>query len=129
MENTEISGHVELLLRIRQLKVEKLRQENELKYTFREFANSLEPLSVVKRSLHKMTQDKEVQFDLAKAGLNLSTNFIIGAVLGKYRGIKGFLSSVLLEKISTVFINNNVSEIIAGIDKLVYQNSEKETNQ
>ena len=128
MENTVITSHTELLCRIAALKEEKLIQEDELNNDFREFVSSLKPLSVLKESLSELAQDKEAHISLAKAGLNLGTNFIIEKVLGRSNSIKGFLSSILLEKIATPFINNNVSKIASGISKLVHKKPEIETS-
>ena len=127
MENTPITNYNELLLRIRQLKEERSIQKEQLKYAFEEFTDTLNPISIVKGSLNKLVKDKDVHVNLAKAGLNLGTNFIIEKVLGRSRTIKGFLSSILLEKISTPFINSNASKITSGISKLMHSKGEKET--
>ena len=129
MENKEISSHAELVLRIMDLKAEKFSQEEELRYTFKEFVSSLNPISMVKESLHQLAADRDVKFDLAKVGLNLGADFIIDKVLGRNRSIKGFLSAVLIEKFSTLFLNNNISKIVSEISKLLHPNSEQETIQ
>ena len=129
MENKEISSHAELVLRIMDLKVEKFSREEDLKYTFKEFVSTLNPISMVKESLHQLAADRDVKFDLAKVGLNLGVDFIIDKVLGRNRSVKGFLSSVLIEKFSTLFLNNNISKIVSEISKLLHPNSEQETIQ
>jgi hypothetical protein len=128
MENTEISSHAELLMSIMHLKSEKFRQEEEIVYTFKELAYYLNPITMVRGSLHELAQNKEVQFDLAKVALNLGANLVIDQVFGKYRSIKGLFRSVLIETISTTFINNNVTKIISGITKLIRRNPPQETN-
>lgn len=127
MENTPITNYNELLLRIGQLKEERSIQKEQLKYAFEEFTDTLNPISIVKGSLNKLVNDKDVHVSLAKAGLNLGTNFIIEKVLGRSRTIKGFLSSIFLEKLSTPLINNNASKITSGISKLLHKTPEKET--
>ena len=129
MENKEISSHAELVLRIMDLKAEKFSREEDLKYTFKEFVSTLNPISMVKESLHQLAADRDVKFDLAKVGLNLGVDFIIDKVLGRNRSVKGFLSSVLIEKFSTLFLNNNISKIVSEISKLLHPNSEQETIQ
>jgi hypothetical protein len=129
MENKEISNHAELVLRIMDLKAEKFSREEDLKYTFKEFVSTLNPISMVKESLHQLAADRDVKFDLAKVGLNLGVDFIIDKVLGRNRSVKGFLSSVLIEKFSTLFLNNNISKIVSEISKLLHPNSEQETIQ
>lgn len=119
MENSDISNHLELRIRISQLKAEQNIQKAALANMCKEFVSTLNPVTFVKSSLHTLATDKTVQFDLVKVGLNLGTNLIIDQTLGRYRSIKGFLSSVLLEKYSSSFINNNVSKIVSVIGNLV----------
>ena len=124
MENSDISNHLELRIRISQLKAEKIIQEAEFTNMFKEFVGTLNPVSFVKSSLHTLATDKAVQFDLVKVGLNLGTNLVIDQTLGRYRSIKGFISSVLLEKYSSSFINNNASKIVSVIGNLVSRKSD-----
>ena len=124
MKNKEILNHAELSLRIMELKSEVLLQQDNLKYTFKGFLFTLNPISIVKESIHELAKDKEVQFDLTKVGLNLGADFLINQVLGRNRSINGFLCSVLLEKLSNTFINKNASGIISGISKLLSKNNQ-----
>lgn len=123
MENIKITNHAQLQLHIMHLKSKKLSQEIELKHSVKEFVYSISPLSIVKDSLHSLVQDKEVRMDLTKVGLNIGANFLIDKVVGRNRSIKGFLSSILIEKISTSFINSNASSIISGISKIIHSGS------
>ncbi|OFX58327.1 MAG: hypothetical protein A2066_06605 [Bacteroidetes bacterium GWB2_41_8] len=129
MENTQITGYTEVTMRIMHLKQEKIRQEDELNDALKELVYNLSPVSMVKQSLHKLAHDREVQFDLTKIGLNLGANFLIDRILGKNSSLKGFLSALLVEKISASFINNNLSVIISGIRRLINRNSTNGSNQ
>ena len=117
------NSHKILLLKIETLKAEKANKEMILRNSFQDFASSLNPITIVKDSLHELAKDKTVQVDLAKVGLNLGTNFLIDQTLGKYRSIKGFVGSMLLEKFTTSFINNNSSKILSGISNLLSRKS------
>ncbi len=117
MENIDIYDHATLLIRIRQLRADKKIQEEELKCRFSEFVDTLNPLAIVKGSLHDLASDKEIQFDLAKVALNMGSNLIIDQVFGKYRSIKGFFSSVLVENISNGFINSGAIKILSLFKK------------
>jgi hypothetical protein len=125
MENIIITSHTDLVMRIMHLKQEKFRQEEELKYSFKEFAYSLNPVSLVKQTLHDLAGDSEVQYDLTKVGLNLGANLIIDRILGKNSSIKGFLSALLVEKISASFISGNLSKIVSGIRKLIHRRTDQ----
>ena len=117
MENSAITGHKELVRRIEQLKTEKIRQELELKYTVKEFVNTLNPVTMVKESLHELAEDNTVQIDLIKATLNIGANFILEHLIGKHPHMSELLSSVLVENVSNLLINNNVSKLFSGISK------------
>lgn len=123
MENIKIINHTQLQMRIMHLRSEKFSQEIELKHSVKEFVYSISPVSIVKDSLHTLVQDKEVRFDMAKVGLNMGANFLIEKVVGRGKSIKGFLSSILIERISSSFINGNASSIISGINKMMHSNS------
>lgn len=127
MDNTNITTHAALISRIRFLRAEKIRQEAELKQRFNDTLSLLNPVSIVKDSLHELAENKQVQFDVAKVALNMGTNLVIDQVFGKYRSIKGFLSSVLLEKMSDRFINTNTLKIFSIFGKKKKQSSEKES--
>jgi hypothetical protein len=122
MGNIEITTHSELLLHIMQLKFEKQNQEIKIKNSAKELIKSISPVTMIKDSLHELSHDKGVRFDIAKVGLNLGTNFLLEKVVGRNRSIKGFLSSIILEKISGAFINKNASSIISTITKLIKPN-------
>lgn len=114
--DTAITNHTDLVLRITHLKASKLRQEEDLKHIFTTIVGTMNPISILKDSIHELAENKAIQLDLTKVGLDIATNFIIDMVLGRNRSIKGFLSSVLVEKLSGSFINDGtVLKIIMGI--------------
>lgn len=115
MENIQLSNYAELLLRIEELKAKKNSQEIVLKEKFLIITSSFDLLSLLKGG----SMNKNPEFDLVKVGLNTGINLIIDLVLGKNRSIKGFLSSVLVEKFTSVLINNNLMTIISGVQNLV----------
>lgn len=123
MESKKILNHHDLLCHISKLKDDKIYQEAELKVKLNEFAKTLDPLSIVKHSIHELTQNKEVRLDVAKVGLNVGANFLINTVLGRDKSIKGFLSSLLIKKISSIVIDKNASGIISGIGNFINKKS------
>ena len=123
MRKTEMSEHTQLLSQIMNLKVEKRRIEEEVKYKFKEYLDTMKPASLMKESLRELLSDKEAKLNLAKMGLTIGSKFLIDRLLNKQGSIKGFLSSLLVEGISTSFIKTNSSEIISGISKLISPDS------
>jgi len=81
-------------------------------------------------SILKGTTKNENPLDFIKSGVNTVLDLIIGLALGKNRSIKGFLSAVLVEKFTTMLIDNNLTNIISGISMLMHRNKkmDAETN-
>lgn len=119
MKKINPSKHAEVMLQIMHLKAEKFEQETKLKTQFYELLEEYKPISVLKRSLNEITADQNVQTDLMKAGMGLTTKFIISRVFKKQETIKSFLSAVILEKISTVMINKNATGILESVSKFI----------
>ena len=119
MENIEISDHAALLLRIDSLTKVRNSQESKLKESFTDLALSLNPISIVKSSLHDLASDTNLHLDLTKVGLNVGANLIINQVLGKQRTTRGLMSSVLVEVITTALINSNAAKIVTGISQFI----------
>lgn len=117
MENTDIYDHATLIKHIHYLRDVKNVQEEELKSCFNGFVDSLNPVTLVKKSLHDLAENKEVQFDLTKVALNTASNLVIDQLFGKYRSIKGFLSSVMIEGVSNTFINGSSLKILSFFKK------------
>jgi hypothetical protein len=118
MANITMDTHTELLLRIKELKEEKGNQEIEITEQLKEIIDNFNSFSIIKNNLHELTHDKEVQLDVSKIGLDIGATFIIDKLLGRNNSIKGFLSSIIVEKISSSFIKNNTSKIISFFNYL-----------
>lgn len=125
MENTPIRNHSELLLRLTELKSEREIQEIALKYTFTEFIATINLGSFFKGS---NTSDNDQPKELLKTGLNMALNLITGLVLGKNRSIKGYLSALLVERFTTMLVDNNIINIITGISSLIFRKRDQERN-
>jgi len=125
MENTPIINHSELLSRLTELKSEREIQEMALKYTFTEFIATIDLVSLFKRT---NTSDNDQPKELLKTGLNMALNLITGLVLGKNRSVKGYLSALLVERFTTMLVDNNIINIITGISSLIFRKRDQERN-
>lgn len=126
MEKAEVSIHQELVLLIQEVRVSKDHQEAELKASFQDLVHALSPLEVVKSSIHGLVNNKGIQFDLLKGGMNLGADFLIEKVFNKKGSIKGYLSSVLLEKVSSSLIQKHAGDMIVGIASVFKKKEKKE---
>lgn len=122
MEKPIITNHVQLQLRIAELRMYKGIQEEELKLTLKDAFTTLNIISFFKNA----TVDQPLE--LAKSAVNGTLNLIIDLVLGKHRSIKGFLSSILVEQFSGSLINNNLINIISTITELTQRFKKREND-
>lgn len=104
-------NQADLLKQIELIRVQKKIQEQELAICAKNFIYTLNPVSFIKDSVHSLVTDPDVTYDLANAGVQMGTNIAIDMVLGRYRSVKGFVGSVLLEKIFQPFISQYVSNL------------------
>lgn len=115
---SNISNHTQLMHSIMQLNASKAEQEEEIKYQLKEIYYSFEPSTLVKNALKNALHNPETQKNLAQTALEIGTDFIISKVFKKGNSIKGFVSSILMEKVASFAINGKSELINNGIEKL-----------
>src|SRR5688500_11701908 len=101
-----LTEHEALLLQISKLRLEKKVQGQELQRAWNTFGNRMSPGAVGKDSLHRLTHEPEIKADLGSAAVHAGDSRIIGKVLGKHRSIKGYIASVVVEKLSFSFLGS-----------------------
>lgn len=119
MEYIVINNHKDLALHILQLKSKRMKEEIELKDSFSNLVSSLSPSSLVRNTLSDLIHDKDLKLDLATAGINLGSRFLIDSIFGRNKSLKGYLSSIFVDKIATNLITNNSSKIISIFTNLL----------
>lgn len=124
MEKVIIKKHSELILRIAELRMYKDIQEAELQNSFKDIVSTLNLVSLFKKATN---QDRPLE--LAKSGVNMVLDLIIDLVLGKHRSIKGYLSAVMVEKFTTVLVDNNLINIISGFSALFSRKTQYDKSQ
>jgi len=113
-----ISDHTQLMYAIMQVNASKAEQEEEIKYQLKEIYYSFQPATLVKNALKSAMHNPETQKNLAQAALEIGTDFIISKVFKKSNSLKGFLTSILMEKVAGFAFNGKSEFINNGIDKL-----------
>ncbi len=111
METKRTSCDQDLMDRIAALKISKTEQENRIKEQFIDLKSSISVGGIIKESLAHIASDKSTKKNLLTIGTSLGTNFLIEKVLGSNNSIKGFLGSMVAEKISNSFIGRMISKI------------------
>lgn len=118
MKTKNITNHKELMLRIQQLKIESNQHEMELTNSVHEFIDGLNPISIIKNSLHKLTHNDGVKKDVGSIGLNFGLDFLINKIFGRSKSLKGFVGTTFLKGISGTLISNyseNIKNYIKNI--------------
>ncbi len=123
MENTTIVNYSELTARLTVLKSERDIQEIVLKQSFTEFVSSINIFSFFKSS--NTTTNSFQSNDLIKSGLTMAVNLIAGLVFGKNRSIKGFLSTLMIERFAKMMIDNNLINTFANIGSMIFSKNSK----
>lgn len=126
MNNLAINTHAQLMVRIMELKAEKLQQEAELKTSFDNFVGSFDILSVFSGKSNKVNNPT---LEFAKSGLNTIVNLAIDLAVGKHRSIKGFLSATLIQKFTSAFINNHLMNLLPTVRSIVKPKTQYERSQ
>ncbi len=121
MGNTAILTHSDLLARLTELKYDREIQETSLKYTFIEFISTINVVSFFKGSNNSNYLQSN---DLLKNGLSMGLNLITGLVLGKNRSIKGFLSTMMVERFTRMILDKDLINIITKIASLIFSKNE-----
>jgi len=124
MEKVIIVSHSQLILRLAELRMDKDIRGKKLKVLFTEMATTLNLTTIFKEATNT-----ERPMELAKSGINMIVNLIIDLVLGKHRSIKGYLSAVMLERFSAMLVDNNLINIIYGINSIFKRKSQYEKSQ
>jgi len=125
---TEIKDLRSLQQSIAHLKALKSSQEEMLREDIMDFIKSLNPVSIVKDSLHDLASDKEVQFNLVKIGINFGAELLTAMLFGKQRSLPGFLGAKVVKKIAGYFFKNKSFDMNQRARKLPdseYSNEEE----
>lgn len=113
-----INNHTQLQYAIMQINASRVEQEEEIKYQLKEIYYSFQPATLIKNALKSALHNPETQKNLAQTALEIGTDFIISKVFKKGNSLKGFLTSVLMEKVASIAFNGQSEFINNGIDKL-----------
>ena|ERR1700741_1567287 len=118
MNPTFITNDTELHQQIMKLNYLKEEQEISIKRNVKELGYSLHPSMMLKNFIGKFTEDTETNNNLKSMGLSLGADFLISKLFGKGQSLKGFLSSLIIRKVTDYLINKNPELITNGIRKL-----------
>ncbi len=111
MQTTAQSCHDSLLNRIKELRALKLEQEARINQQYIDLKNSFNIGAVLKESIHHIANDQDTQKNLVKIATTTGSNFLIEKLLGRNTSIRGYISSLLVEKVSDSLIGKWISKL------------------
>lgn len=114
----EVSEYDALCKQIALLRIERDLQQDALQDAWRNFARSLNPIAMVKDSIHNMVTDKELKSDFGTMAMDEGKRLLIGKIMGKNQSLKGYLGAVVVEKIFFSFINRPLMNVIGLLSNL-----------
>ncbi|HKC66860.1 MAG TPA: hypothetical protein VKG26_01390 [Bacteroidia bacterium] len=115
----KISTYEELTIRINQLNSTKDAQEIELKNNINQLYKKFQLKNIIKETIKDLAHDTEFREDGFRAAKGMATDFVIGRLFNKNNTIRGFITTILIEKLVTPIIKNNKDKILAFISDLV----------
>jgi hypothetical protein len=116
--DNSITDYTTLINSIESLKAISVQQEIKLSNSLHAFIETLNPITLIKKSMYAIVSDNTIQTNLATTGLHLGSDYILDKILGRGKSIGGFVRSVLVEKISNATINRYSGSIIEKIKNL-----------
>ena len=119
MNNSKISDHIALKQKLMHLRSEKFEKEELIERNAKELYYSLDPVVIIKNTVRRIREDKELRHDVLASALNIGSDFIIGKLFRSNKSIKGFISSLFLERLSSNYVGNHISEIKSTLGSLL----------
>ena len=113
-----ISNDLQLHKRIMELNYLKEEQEALIKRNFREISYSLQPATVIKNMVAKLTDGHAENTNIVSMGLGFGKDFLINKLFGKKGSLKGYLTSMVVKKATDYVLDKHPDLITKGINKL-----------
>ena len=125
MSMPKINTYNELVLHINQLNSLKDVQEIALKNDVKEVYQKFQLKNIIKETVKDLANDAEFRENSFKAVKNIATDFVVGRLFNKNNSVKGFITTMLIEKLVAPVIVNNKNKIVDFVKNLVSKYSHK----
>ena len=116
LDTAEINNHLELKRMIMKLNYKKAEQEEEIKFHIKELYYSFHPLTIIKNGLNSVLHTPEITDDIKNVGVNVGLDYLIGRIFKRSTSIKGFITSMIVEKLAEKLLTKNPDLIKNGIN-------------
>jgi hypothetical protein len=121
MHNPEmppIRNHVELSYRIMKLNALKAEQEDVIRKDIKEIYYSFMPSELLRKAWNSFKENPAAQTNVGAAGVGIGLDFLIKRISGRNSSLKGYLSSILFEKVAGYFLKRHSDVIEKGVEKV-----------
>lgn len=108
-----------------QLKADKTAQEQAIKETTKNLLNEFNPVRLAKNAIFELAEDKHVQTDVTKLGINFGLSILANKLVTRQKGIKGIMMTMLITKLSTFAIEQGAPYVLAGVSKFLHRNDKE----
>ena len=129
MSMPKINTYNELVLYINQLNSLKNVQEIALKNDVKEVYQKFQLKNIIKETVKDLANDAEFRKNSLKAVKNIATDFVVGRLFNKNNSVKGFITTMLVEKLVAPVIANNKNKIVDFVTNLVSKYSHKKEGE
>ncbi|MEO6902212.1 MAG: hypothetical protein ABI315_03565 [Bacteroidia bacterium] len=119
LDTIEINNHLELKRVIMKLNYKREEQEEEIKYKIKELYYSFHPLTIIKSGLDSILHTPEINEDIKTIGVNVGIDYIVGRLFKRSSSIKGFLASIVVEKLAEKLFSKNPDFLKNSLNKIV----------
>jgi hypothetical protein len=126
MTNSKITTYEEVTRRIAELNAVKEAQEVELKNNLTEVYQNFQLKNILKNAVKDLAADKEFRQDGITAATGMATDLVIGRLFNKNNSIRGYITSLLVEKLALPFIKNNKEKIFSFISNLISKHKDND---
>jgi hypothetical protein len=113
-----ITNHTQLMYTIMQVNAARAEQEVEIKQQVKEIYYSIQPATLIKKAVENVLHSPDTQKSLAQVGIAMGTDFLISKFFKRGTSLKGFFSSMVVEKIADYALNSKSDFINNGISKI-----------
>ncbi len=113
-----ITNHTQLMYAIMQVNASRAEQEDEIKHQVKEIYYSFQPATLIKNAVGNIMDSPETKKSLTQLGLSFGADFLISKFFKRGSSMKGFLSSMVVEKIADYALRSQPDFITNGISKI-----------
>jgi hypothetical protein len=115
----KITNEAQLTDKIMKLGLRKAALGQEFREDIKEIYSMVHPANIVRSVIHGLSNEEVDKSDLKRTSLHIGMNYLIGKVFGRSSSLKGYFSSIMVEKLAGYIVKNHALEIMHSIDQFV----------